>query len=221
MLVLFYQRERACLKFPRLKQLPHAPFLARCRLFRRHRSLRVLLDGESSASARRGSYDPAVLDPIDANALSSTAWELALLKSHYHPHAAQSAAAISQIPPNGGAGSLNGIINTAAEPTQLAAVYACGSTGLFRPPPQKECPQASSKVDRCTAKAARDSRVQLQPVVAETVGAYGACNPWLAWPFVPWQERSAKSGGALDCDSVDEAALQAELLQRFRCESAG
>jgi hypothetical protein len=184
----------------------------KCRLFRRHRGLRALLDGESQGSGRLSSYGSSGSDPIDSNALFSTAWELSLLRLHYHPHAAQSAAAVSQIPPDGGPGNLNGIVNTASEPSQLAAAYACHATGLFKPPPQKASPGKGRH-----AKTVRPGAVMLQSELASVVGAYAACKPWCAWPCAPMGDQcGCKLTSLSDHESVDEAAVLAEFQQRFR-----
>ena len=98
-----------------------------CRLLRRHFKLRGLLEGESVGSVGQGSYNPDVADPTEAGAMSSTLWELCLLQLHYHPHIAQSAAAVSGIPPEGGPGILSGPLNSVMGPADLAEAYDAGS----------------------------------------------------------------------------------------------
>ena len=88
-------------------------------------------------SLGQGGYNPAAPDPADAGAMSSSAWELCLLTRHFHPHVAQAAATVAQIPPGGGSGNLTGAVNSTAPPAQLAGQYAFESTGLMRPAPDR------------------------------------------------------------------------------------
>ena len=186
------------------------------RLLRRHNKLRTLLEGDSIGSLGTGAYNPSTSDPCDANALTSAAWELSLLRAHYHPHVAQSAAAIAAIPPGGGAGNLSGVVNTAAGPAQLAESYAYHATGLFRPTPQH---RAAPK-DAVVAASLRKQR-SFGVQQAATLAAYGAGEPVHIRAHSGTQlDATAQRNGAsqLEGDSRTDAesAVAAELQNRFR-----
>ena len=69
---------------------------------RRNMRLRGMLEHEAGTPQLWAAPDAARTGPSAAAALAGEPlWELALLRKHYHPHVAQSAAVVAAIPPEG------------------------------------------------------------------------------------------------------------------------
>ena len=183
------------------------------RLLRRHFKLRGLLEGESVGSLGQGGYNPACTDPAEAGALTSTAWELALLARHFHPHVAQCATAVAAIPPGGGSGDLSGVVNTAMTPAQIAEAYAFHDTGLFRPAPAA-APARSGGKGAARAAALRQAG-----------GPSASCATAL-FAYSHGDGRQTKTAHANESDALpgimdqpcaDE--IRCELQDTFRCDT--
>lgn len=190
------------------------------RLLRRHHKLRALLEGDSIGALGTGAYNPSAADPSDAHALASTAWELSLLRAHYHPHVAQSAAAVAAIPPGGGAGNLGGVVNTAAGPAQLAESYAYHATGLFRPTPQH---RAAPKDAAVAASLRKQGGISVARAAA--FEAYSSGEALHLHATGATEQVARRRGGATEASgepaAAEEAAVAAELQERFRCDMFG
>ena len=69
---------------------------------RRNMRLRGMLEHEAGTPQLWAAPDTARTGPSAAAALAGAPlWEMALLRKHYHPHVAQSAAVVAAIPPEG------------------------------------------------------------------------------------------------------------------------